>query len=73
MASVLANLSASAGAGGPKLLAGTGEDKTHLIVVMTAERGLAGGFNTYVVKLAKQKIGELREDGQDPDRWQEGP
>ena len=44
MASVLANLSASAGAGGPKLLAGTGEDKTHLIVVMTAERGLAGGF-----------------------------
>ncbi|KCZ59622.1 F0F1 ATP synthase subunit gamma [Hyphomonas chukchiensis] len=63
MASVLANLSASAGAGGPKLLAGTGEDKTHLIVVMTAERGLAGGFNTYVVKLAKQKIGELRAEG----------
>ncbi|MEH6809960.1 MAG: F0F1 ATP synthase subunit gamma [Hyphomonas oceanitis] len=63
MASVLANLSASAGAGGPKLLAGTGENKTHLIVVMTAERGLAGGFNTYVVKLAKQKIGELRAEG----------
>ncbi len=63
MASVLANLSASAGAGGPKLLAGTGDDKTHLIVVMTAERGLAGGFNTYVVKLAKQKIGELRAEG----------
>jgi F-type H+-transporting ATPase subunit gamma len=63
MASVLANLSASAGAGGPKLLAGTGEDKTHLIVVMTAERGLAGGFNTYVVKLAKLKIGELRAAG----------
>ncbi|MBU1286199.1 MAG: F0F1 ATP synthase subunit gamma [Alphaproteobacteria bacterium] len=63
MATVLANLSASAGAGGPKLLAGTGEDKTHLLVVMTAERGLAGGFNTYVVKLAKQKIGELRAEG----------
>ena len=63
MASVLANLSASAGAGGPKLLAGTGENKTHLIVVMTAERGLAGGFNTYVVKLAKLKIGELRAEG----------
>ena len=63
MASVLANLSASAGAGGPKLLTGTGEDKTHLIVVLTAERGLAGGFNTYVVKLAKQKIGELRAEG----------
>ena len=63
MASVLSNLSASAGAGGPRLLAGTGDDKTHLIVVMTAERGLAGGFNSYVVKLAKQKIGELRAEG----------
>ena len=63
MASVLANLSASAGAGGPRLLAGTGDDKTHLIVVMTAERGLAGGFNSYVVKLARQKIGELRAEG----------
>ena len=63
MASVLANLSASAGAGGPRLLAGTGSDKTHLIIVMTAERGLAGGFNSYVVKLARQKIGELRAEG----------
>jgi len=63
MASVLANLSASAGAGGPRLLAGTGDDKNHLIIVMTAERGLAGGFNSYVVKLAKQKIGELRAEG----------
>ena len=63
MPSLKDNLSASAGAGGPKLLTGTGEDKTHLIVVLTAERGLAGGFNTYVVKLAKQKIGELRAEG----------
>ena len=63
MASVLANLSASAGAGGPRLLAGTGDDKNHLIIVITAERGLAGGFNSYVVKLAKQKIGELRAEG----------
>ena len=63
MAAVLANLSASAGAGGPRLLTGTGSEDTHLIVVMTAERGLAGGFNTYVVKLAKQKIGELRAEG----------
>ncbi|WP_370172097.1 MULTISPECIES: F0F1 ATP synthase subunit gamma [Hyphomonas] len=65
LASVLANLSASAGAGGPKLLTGTGEDKTHLVVVLTAERGLAGGFNTYVVKLAKQKIDELRAEGKE--------
>ena len=63
MASVLANLSASAGAGGPRLLAGTGSDKTHLIIVMTAERGLAGGFNSYIAKLAKMKIGELRAEG----------
>ncbi|MEQ9434325.1 F0F1 ATP synthase subunit gamma [Hyphomonas sp.] len=63
MASVLANLSSSAGAGGPRLLAGTGSDKTHLIVVMTAERGLAGGFNSYIAKLAKVKIGELRAEG----------
>ena len=63
MASVLANLSASAGAGGPKLLTGSGDDKTHLIVVLTAERGLAGGFNTYVVKLAKKTIDELRAEG----------
>lgn len=65
LASVLANLSASAGAGGPKLLTGTGEDKTYLVVVLTAERGLAGGFNTYVVKLAKQKIDELRAEGKE--------
>jgi F-type H+-transporting ATPase subunit gamma len=62
MAAVLANLSASAGAGGPKLLAGTGSDQTHLIVVMTAERGLAGGFNAYTVKLARQTIRALQDD-----------
>ncbi len=63
MASVLANLSASAGEGGPRLLAGTGQDQTHLLVVMTAERGLAGGFNSYVAKLARQKIVELQAEG----------
>ena len=63
MASVLANLSASAGAGGPKLLTGTGDDQTHLVVVMTAERGLAGGFNAYTVKLARQTIRALQAEG----------
>jgi len=63
MAAVLANLSASAGAGGPKLLTGTGSDQTHLVVVMTAERGLAGGFNTYTVKLARQTIRDLQAEG----------
>jgi len=63
MSAVLANLASSAGAGGPKLLSGTGKDDVHLIVVMTAERGLAGGFNAYVVKLARQKIRELQANG----------
>jgi hypothetical protein len=44
--------------GGPKLLAGTGKDQVHLLVVMTSERGLCGGFNTNIVKLAREKINE---------------
>ena len=65
MASVVANLTGSMGegAGGPKLLSGTGRDETHLLVVMTAERGLCGGFNANTVKLARQTIGELRAVG----------
>ena len=43
----------------PKLLVGTGEDKTHLCVVMTADRGLCGGFNTNICKLAKNYINEI--------------
>ncbi len=43
----------------PKLLAGTGSDKVHLLVVMTAERGLCGGFNSTIVKLARQRASEL--------------
>ncbi|MFN7178022.1 F0F1 ATP synthase subunit gamma [Hyphomonas sp.] len=63
MAAVLSNLASSAGGGGPKLLSGTGNDDVHLVVVMTAERGLAGGFNSYVVKLARQKIQALQAEG----------
>ena len=37
----------------PKLLSGTGEDKVHLCVVMTSDRGLCGGFNTNIIKKAK--------------------
>jgi len=61
MSAVVANLAGSMGegAGGPKLLSGTGKDDTHLIVVMTAERGLCGGFNSYVVKEARRVIREL--------------
>ncbi len=43
----------------PKLLVGTGEDKTHLCVVMTADRGLCGGFNTNICKLAKNYFNEI--------------
>ena len=43
----------------PKLLAGTGSDQVHLLVVMTAERGLCGGFNTNISKIARQKAQEL--------------
>ena len=64
MAAVIANLaSAAAGGGGPKLLAGTGKDDVHLLVVMTSERGLCGGFNANIAKLARAEIKRLRNDG----------
>lgn len=63
LAAVLANLAATTGQGGPRLLTGNGIEQTHLLVVMTAERGLAGGFNAYVAKLARQKIQALQSEG----------
>ena len=64
MASVIANLSASVVDGqGPMLLTGSGKDETHLLVVMTAERGLCGGFNTQIVRKAMRTIGELKKAG----------
>jgi F-type H+-transporting ATPase subunit gamma len=61
MIAVMAGLAASVGTsdGAPRLLAGTGADKVHLLVVMTSERGLCGGFNTTIVRLAKAKIASL--------------
>jgi F-type H+-transporting ATPase subunit gamma len=47
----------------PKLLAGTGKDQTHLIVVATSERGLAGAFNTNIVRAARKKAEELERAG----------
>jgi len=47
----------------PRLLAGTGSDQVHLLVVMTAERGLCGGFNSSIVRLARQKANELIAQG----------
>jgi len=53
----------AAGSGGPQLLVGTGKDQTHLLVVMTAERGLCGGFNSNIAKLAKSHALKLLEQG----------
>jgi len=53
-----------AGSGtGPKLLAGTGKDQVHLLVVATSERGLAGAFNTNIVRAARRKADELERQG----------
>ncbi|MGB1751065.1 MAG: F0F1 ATP synthase subunit gamma, partial [Paracoccaceae bacterium] len=58
---VLRSLAASVGGSenAPKLLSGTGSDQTHLLVVMTAERGLCGGFNSNIAKLARQHANAL--------------
>jgi F-type H+-transporting ATPase subunit gamma len=49
----------------PKLLAGTGADKVHLLVVCTAERGLCGPFNSSIVRLAREKANALINDGKE--------
>src|SRR6056300_248276 len=58
---VLGSLAASVGGSdsAPLLLRGTGRSQTHLLVVMTAERGLCGGFNANIAKLAKTRAAEL--------------
>ena len=67
MSKVLSSI-ASAVAGSdsaPKLLAGTGNDKIHLLVVCTAERGLCGPFNSSIVRLAREKANALSNQGND--------
>ena len=65
MAAVLANLAGtlSGRADAPKLLAGTGADKIHLLVVCTAERGLCGAFNSSISRLAREHAARLQGDG----------
>jgi F-type H+-transporting ATPase subunit gamma len=48
-----------------KLLAGTGSDQRHLLVVVTADRGLCGGFNGNLVRLVRLEMEQLRADGKD--------
>ena len=47
----------------PKLLVGTGENKTHLCIVLTADRGLCGGFNSNICKLAKMSFKKILDEG----------
>ncbi len=65
MERVLSNLGASmvGNPGAPKLLAGTGRDDTHLVIVATSDRGLAGGFNANISKMARQHIAKLTAEG----------
>ena len=65
MGAVLANLAVAFEGrdDAPKLMSGTGNDQVHLLVVATAERGLCGGFNTNIAKLARDKARSLLADG----------
>jgi F-type H+-transporting ATPase subunit gamma len=66
MANVIANLAAGvSGPSAPLLLAGTGKDQRHLIVVATSDRGLAGGFNSGIVRAAREKAASLITAGKD--------
>jgi len=66
MANVIANLAAGvSGPSAPLLLAGTGSDKRHLVIVATSDRGLAGGFNSSIVRAAREKIAGLIAEGKD--------
>ncbi len=49
--------------GAPRLLAGSGADKVHLLIVVTADRGLCGGFNANIVRAARQRIERLKAEG----------
>jgi F-type H+-transporting ATPase subunit gamma len=65
MASVMASLAAKVTISpqSPKLLAGTGRDQTHLLVVATSDRGLAGAFNSNIVRAARKKADDLTREG----------
>jgi F-type H+-transporting ATPase subunit gamma len=66
MSAVISNLAAGvSGDGAPRLLAGTGSDKRHLIVVAAADRGLAGGFTSSIVRAARDRIQALIAEGKD--------
>ena len=61
MASLAAKVTVSESS--PKLLAGTGKDQVHLLIIATSERGLAGAFNSNIVRAARRKAEELEAAG----------
>ena len=65
MDKILASLGASfkGATGGPRLLAGTGSDQVHLVIVATGDRGLCGGFNSTIVREARRQIRALLNEG----------
>jgi F-type H+-transporting ATPase subunit gamma len=67
MGKVLANIAAAVGDLGsaPRLLAGTGSNRVHLLLVCTAERGLCGPFNSAIVRLARERANALIADGKE--------
>ena len=67
MNNVILNLSngISDKANAPRLLSGTGQDKVHLCVVMTSDRGLCGGFNSNIIKKAKNYFSNILNEGKD--------
>jgi len=67
MEKVLGNIAASVGGNpsAPRLLAGTGDDRVHLLLVCAAERGLCGPFNSAIVRLARDRANALIADGKE--------
>ena len=67
LASVMASLAGKVAGqdGAPKLLAGTGKDHKHLLVVANSDKGLAGAFNSNIVRAALAKASELRAEGKE--------
>jgi F-type H+-transporting ATPase subunit gamma len=67
MDAVIANIAsaASGSPGAPALLAGTGKDQVHLLLVCTGERGLSGAFNSSIVRLARERAQTLMSQGKE--------
>ena len=61
---MLGSLAAGASSSGaPAMLTGTGKDDTHLLVIVTSDRGLCGGFNGSIIRAVRKRIIELQADG----------